>query len=94
MIPETEGVTREPSLQIPVNTAKVRVESTDGYVYEVDFYAEDDWPLDALINAGVELIDVTPPGAKWAEHKSGRKFADLRISGLVRLVRLGPVGEA
>lgn len=90
MGPETEGATPEPKVMVPIATAKVRVESLDGYVYEVEFHAEKDWPLEAALSAGMEEIDVTPPGAKWAECKGGRKFADLRLSGLARVVRPSP----
>ncbi len=91
MGPETEGVIRESSVSVPIATAKVRIEGADGYVYEAEFYEEDDWPLEAALSVGVEEVDVTPPEAEWAHYKSGRKTADLRLTGLAKVVRLGPV---
>lgn len=90
MGPETEGVAREPTVAVPIATATVRVVSLDGYVYEAEFYTEDDWPLEAAFGVGQEEIDATPPGNQWLEVKGGRKFADLRLSGLARVSRLGP----
>lgn len=92
MGPESEGV-GETAGNVEVAKVTARIEATDGCVYEVDFYAENDWPLEASLSLGNEVIDVSPPGAKWAESKSGRKFAKLNIYGLARPIRLEPNAE-
>lgn len=76
-----------PNLDIRALRAKVQIEANDGHVYEVEFYAEDDWPLLSLLSISTEVVDATPPGAGWAEHEAGRRCADLTLRGLARITR-------